>query len=65
MMREYPPKMRFFLDTANIDEIRQAAKAGAHIAAIPFKALTQMTRHPLTDLGLARFTQDWETVAKQ
>ena len=57
--------MRFFLDTANIDEIRQAAKAGAHIAAIPFKALTQMTRHPLTDLGLARFTQDWETVAKQ
>lgn len=57
--------MRFFLDTANIDEIRQAARAGAHIATIPFKALTQMIHHPLADLGLARFTQDWETTTRQ
>ncbi len=37
-----------------------AAKAGAHIATVPFKVLTLMTHHPLTDVGLARFTQDWE-----
>ena len=42
-----------------------AADAGAHIATIPFKVLTQMIDHPLTHLGLARFTQDWEQAAKE
>ena len=42
-----------------------AAKAGAAIATIPFKVLTQMIHHPLTDIGLARFTQDWEMAPKQ
>ena len=42
-----------------------AAKAGAAIATVPFKVLTQMIHHPLTDIGLARFTQDWEMAAKQ
>ena len=40
-----------------------AARAGAHIATVPFKVLMQMVGHPLTDLGLARFTQDWESAA--
>ncbi len=37
-----------------------AAKAGAHIATIPFKVLTQMAHHPLTDVGVARFAEDWK-----
>ncbi|MBI2165825.1 MAG: fructose-6-phosphate aldolase [Chloroflexi bacterium] len=37
-----------------------AAKAGAHAATIPLKVLTQMAHHPLTDVGVARFAQDWE-----
>ena len=37
-----------------------AAKAGADIATIPYKVLTQMIHHPLTDVGVARFTQDWQ-----
>ena len=37
-----------------------AAKAGADIATIPFKVLMQMTHHPLTDAGVARFSQDWK-----
>ena len=37
-----------------------AAKAGAHIATIPYKVLLQMVQHPLTDSGLARFLADWE-----
>ena len=41
-----------------------AAKAGAHIATIPFKVLTQMAHHPLTDVGVARFSQDWKRVVK-
>jgi len=40
----------------------EAAKAGAHIATIPFAVLQAMIRHPLTDLGLERFLADWKTV---
>ncbi|HEV8361306.1 MAG TPA: fructose-6-phosphate aldolase [Candidatus Thermoplasmatota archaeon] len=40
----------------------ESAKAGAHIATLPFKILEQMTRHPLTDAGLARFLEDWKKV---
>ena len=32
-----------------------AAKAGAHIATVPYKVLLQMAQHPLTDAGLAGF----------
>ncbi len=38
----------------------EAAKAGAHIATVPYKVLLQMARHPLTDLGLERFASDWK-----
>lgn len=38
----------------------QAAKAGAHIATVPFKVLMQAMKHPLTDAGLARFLEDWK-----
>lgn len=37
-----------------------AAKAGADIATIPYKVLVQMTKHPLTDIGIKRFLADWE-----
>ncbi len=40
----------------------EAAKAGAHIATIPYKVLMQMTKHPLTDAGIEKFLKDWETV---
>jgi len=38
----------------------EAARAGAHIATIPFKVLNQMIEHPLTDAGMAKFLADWE-----
>ena len=41
-----------------------AALAGAHIATIPYKVLCQMTKHPLTDIGIERFLKDWEDVPK-
>ncbi len=40
-----------------------AAKAGAHIATIPYNILKQMIRHPLTDVGVARFLADWQRVS--
>ena len=42
----------------------EAAKAGAHIATIPFNVLEKMFRHPLTDIGLERFLNDWEKAKK-
>ena len=40
-----------------------AAKAGAHIATVPYNILIQMIRHPLTDIGIARFLADWQRVS--
>jgi transaldolase len=39
-----------------------AAKAGAHIATVPYKVLMQMIQHPLTDVGIDRFLSDWQRV---
>ena len=41
-----------------------AAKAGADIATIPYKVLTQMIKHPLTDVGIARFLSDGQGISK-
>ena len=42
-----------------------AAQAGAHIATVPYKVLTQMIQHPLTDIGTARFLGDWQRLSGQ
>ena len=41
-----------------------AAKVGAHIATVPYKVLLQMIQHPLTDIGVKRFIDDWTRVMK-
>jgi len=41
-----------------------AAKAGAHIATVPYNVLMQMMHHPLTDIGVSRFLADWQRVAQ-
>jgi transaldolase len=40
--------------------ITDAAKAGAHVATVPYKVLIQAMKHPLTDIGLERFLADWK-----
>ena len=42
----------------------EAAKAGAHIATIPYKVLEQMMQHPLTDAGITRFMEDWRQIQR-
>lgn len=37
----------------------QAALAGAHVSTLPYKVFKQMFLHPLTDVGLKRFIEDW------
>jgi transaldolase len=39
-----------------------AAAIGAHIATVPYEVLLQMIRHPLTDIGIKRFRDDWKKV---
>jgi transaldolase len=39
--------------------VLEAAKMGAHIATVPYKVLMQMIKHPLTDIGIERFKEDW------
>jgi transaldolase len=45
--------------------VLQSAKIGAHIATVPFKVITQMTQHKLTDIGIEKFLKDWESVPKK
>ncbi len=40
----------------------EAALAGAHIATVPHKVLQQMVKHPLTDIGIERFLEDYQKV---
>ncbi len=41
-----------------------SAKAGAHIATVPYKVLMQMINHPLTEKGISSFAADWERVSR-
>lgn len=38
--------------------VTEAAKIGSHIATIPYKVIKAMIKHPLTDLGIAKFVED-------
>ncbi len=40
----------------------EAALAGADISTLPAKVFDQMFDHPLTDIGLRKFLEDWEKV---
>ena len=42
----------------------EAAKAGAHVATVPFSVIEKMFKHPLTDIGLERFLEDWKEMKK-
>jgi hypothetical protein len=61
--------MRFFLDTAALDEIRkgasfgilEVAKMGAHLVTLPYKVFERLFKHPLTDRDFEPFASDWET----
>ncbi len=39
--------------------VLDAAKAGAHVATMPFSVLEMLMKHPLTDAGLTKFLDDW------
>jgi transaldolase len=43
----------------------QAAVIGADICTVPFKVIAQLVKHPLTDLGLAKFLEDAKKIPKE
>ncbi len=40
------------------DHVKEAAIVGADVSTIPYKVLTQLVKHPLTDSGLEQFLAD-------
>lgn len=66
--------MKFFIDTANVEEIKKANEMGVicGVTTNPsliakegrdFKqVIEQMKKHPLTDIGIAKFQADYKAV---
>ena len=44
--------------------VLEAAKIGADIATMPPEVMEKMWQHPLTDVGLKRFSEDWQKAKK-
>ena len=42
--------------------IVEAARIGADIVTAPYKVLEKISKHPLTDIGIERFLNDWKEV---
>lgn len=42
--------------------VTDCALAGADIATVPYSVIEQMTKHPLTDAGIAKFQADYKAV---
>ena len=42
--------------------VTDCALAGADIATVPYAVIEQMTKHPLTEAGIAKFQADYKAV---
>lgn len=42
----------------------QSAMLGADVCTIPFKVIEQLAKHPLTDIGLAKFLEDAKKIPR-
>ena len=59
----YPDKLNTEVLVASIRsplQVAQVAQMGADVATIPPKIIKQMIKHPLTDIGLNSFMEDWK-----
>jgi transaldolase len=44
--------------------VLEAALLGADIATLPFAVMEKLVKHPLTNIGMEKFLQDWSKVKK-
>ncbi|MEO0079775.1 MAG: fructose-6-phosphate aldolase [candidate division WOR-3 bacterium] len=42
----------------------ESARAGAHIATVPYDVLLKLVKHPLTDAGIKKFYEDYQKIPK-
>ena len=59
----YPDRLTTEVLVASIRsplQVVQVAQMGADVATIPPKIIKQMIKHPLTDIGLNSFMEDWK-----
>lgn len=42
----------------------ESARIGAHIATVPFCVIEKLMQHPLTDIGIQRFLEDWKSLGR-
>jgi transaldolase len=47
------------------NHVVDAAVAGAHIATLPYDVFKKLPNHPLTDIGLKKFLDDWAAAKKK
>lgn len=45
--------------------VLDAAKIGADIATVPFAVIEQLIKHPLTDIGIQRFLEDYKKIPQK
>jgi transaldolase len=65
VFKSYPDSIKTEVLAASIRHPQhciEAAQAGAQIATVPYQVLMQMIKHPLTDIGIRRFMEDWQKV---
>lgn len=48
----------------NPNHVRDAALIGADVSTIPLSVIQQLAKHPLTDIGIAKFLKDWGKIPK-
>ena len=63
MYNNYPDRLSTEVLVASIRsplQVAQVAQMGADVATIPPKIIKQMIKHPLTDIGLNSFMEDWK-----
>lgn len=65
IFRHYPFKTEVLVASVRHPvHVLEAAKLGADICTMPFAVMEKLPKHPLTDIGLARFLADWQKVPK-
>ncbi len=45
--------------------VLEAAKLGADVATVPFAVIEQLIKHPLTDIGIQRFLEDYKKIPQK
>lgn len=61
IMRNYGfPAEVIVASIRNPMHVVESALIGADIATIPYKVITQLAKHPLTDTGMEKFLADWK-----